>query len=76
MTPWASSCGRRAAWEAAVTADGYYTLRSAETGLCLDVERGKRYLGAPIEVGAELTQETCAADKRTQRWQLSADGEP
>ncbi|WP_206738591.1 family 20 glycosylhydrolase [Streptomyces sp. M3] len=68
------AAGRRAAWEAAVTADGYYTLRSAETGLCLDVERGKRYLGAPIEVGAELTQEACAADERTQRWQLSADG--
>uniref|UniRef100_A0AAU3H5V7 Family 20 glycosylhydrolase n=1 Tax=Streptomyces sp. NBC_01401 TaxID=2903854 RepID=A0AAU3H5V7_9ACTN len=62
--------GGTEAWTVTATADGYRTLRSAETGLCLDVERGKRYLGAPLEPGAELTQETCAADKRTQRWQL------
>ncbi|MEU8707494.1 family 20 glycosylhydrolase [Streptomyces sp. NPDC048565] len=68
--------GGTGAWTVTATADGYRTLRSAETGLCLDVDRGKRYLGAPLEPGAELTQETCAADKRTQRWQLDApDGE-
>ncbi|WP_328558576.1 family 20 glycosylhydrolase [Streptomyces coelicoflavus] len=63
--------GDASAWAVAATADGYYTLRSTRTGLCLDVNRGKRYLGAPLEPGAELTQETCAADKRTQRWQLT-----
>ncbi|RFU83489.1 glycosyl hydrolase family 20 [Streptomyces triticagri] len=62
-----------ATWEVTPTADGYYTLRSADTGRCLDVVRGKHYLGAPLEDGAELTLETCAAEKRTQRWQLNAD---
>ncbi|RII17867.1 Beta-N-acetylhexosaminidase precursor [Streptomyces sp. YIM 130001] len=66
------AAGRTGAWRATTTPDGYYTLRSAETGLCLDVNRGKRYLGAPLEDGAEITQETCAAGKRTQRWQVAA----
>ncbi|MFE0413363.1 hypothetical protein [Streptomyces tendae] len=47
-------------------------VRSTRTGLCLDADRGKRYLGAPLEPGAELTQETCAGHKRTQRRQLTA----
>ncbi|MFE3901007.1 hypothetical protein ACFXPY_11750 [Streptomyces sp. NPDC059153] len=32
--------------------------------------RGKKYLGAPLEVGAELSLGTCSATARTQRWQL------
>ncbi|MFC8412241.1 RICIN domain-containing protein [Streptomyces coelicoflavus] len=70
----AFTSGGTPAWETTATADGYYTLRSARTGLCLDANRGKRYLGAPLEPGAELTQETCDADKRTQRWQLTPRG--
>ncbi|MFD8453201.1 family 20 glycosylhydrolase [Streptomyces coelicoflavus] len=70
----AFTSGDTSAWETTATADGYYTLRSARTGLCLDANRGKRYLGAPLEPGAELTQETCDADKRTQRWQLTPRG--
>ncbi|MGV9291374.1 family 20 glycosylhydrolase [Streptomyces sp. NPDC003719] len=62
-----------AAWDVTATADGYYTLRSSRTGLCLDVTRGKHYLGAPLEAGAEITQETCVAGKRTQRWQPTPD---
>ncbi|WP_254395064.1 family 20 glycosylhydrolase [Streptomyces sp. AC512_CC834] len=60
-----------ATWAVAATSDGYYSLRSAQTGLCLDANRGKRYLGAPLESGAELSQETCSAEKRTQRWQVT-----
>ncbi|MFD4261605.1 family 20 glycosylhydrolase [Streptomyces sp. NPDC058534] len=62
-----------ATWRVASTSDGYYTLRSAQTGLCLDANRGKRYLGAPLESGAQLSQETCVDDKRTQRWQVTAE---
>ncbi|MFK4799827.1 family 20 glycosylhydrolase [Streptomyces sp. MPA0124] len=70
----AFASGDSSAWDLTATADGYYTLRSTRTGLCLDADRGKRYLGAPLEPGAELTQETCAADRRTQRWQLTTRG--
>ncbi|MGW0935467.1 family 20 glycosylhydrolase [Streptomyces sp. NPDC002666] len=62
----------KAAWTLAATADGYYTVKSAVSGLCLDAARGKKYLGAPLEVGAELSLGTCAAGARTQRWQLDA----
>lgn len=64
-----------AAWELKATDDGYYTVRSAvpgSPGLCLATERGKRYLGAPLEAGAVLTVEACAAGTRTQRWQADA----
>ncbi|WP_237498463.1 MULTISPECIES: RICIN domain-containing protein [unclassified Streptomyces] len=40
--------------------------------MCLDAVRGKKYLGAPLEVGAELSLGACSADSRTQRWQLDA----
>lgn len=63
--------GSEASWTLAATADGYYTVRSAD-GLCLDAVRGRKYLGAPLEVGAELSLGTCAAGARTQRWQLDA----
>ncbi|MFG2672007.1 family 20 glycosylhydrolase [Streptomyces sp. NPDC048445] len=59
-------------WTLTATADGYYTVRSERTGGCLDAVRGKKYLGAPLEVGAELSLGTCSADARTQRWQLDA----
>ncbi|MFE7579792.1 family 20 glycosylhydrolase [Streptomyces sp. NPDC057521] len=61
--------GAKAAWTLTATADGYYTVRSAD-GLCLDAVRGKKYLGAPLEVGAELSLGACSAEARTQRWQL------
>lgn len=61
-----------AAWRLTATSDGYYTVKSAGSGLCLDAVRGKKYLGAPLEVGAELSLGTCAAGARTQRWQLDA----
>lgn len=61
--------GSKAVWTLTATADGYYTVRSAD-GLCLDAVRGRTYLGAPLEVGAELSLETCSAGARTQRWQL------
>ncbi|WNI22535.1 family 20 glycosylhydrolase [Streptomyces sp. ITFR-16] len=63
---------RTAAWRLTATADGYYTVASATSGLCLDVVRGKKYLGAPLEVGAELSLGTCSAGARTQRWQLES----
>ncbi|WP_347594386.1 family 20 glycosylhydrolase [Streptomyces sp. B6B3] len=65
-----------ATWELTPTDDGYYRLRAAGTQRCLDVVRGTHYLGAPLEAGAVLTVEPCAADDRTQRWQLTeaADG--
>ncbi|MFD5725424.1 family 20 glycosylhydrolase [Streptomyces sp. NPDC058368] len=63
--------GAKAAWTLTATADGYYTVRSAD-GLCLDAVRGKKYLGAPLEVGAGLSLGACSADARTQRWQLDA----
>lgn len=66
--------GGDATWSLTATPDGYYTLASAQSGLCLDANRGKRYLGAPLETGSELTLEPCTAAKRTQRWQLAADG--
>ncbi|MFJ5719390.1 family 20 glycosylhydrolase [Streptomyces sp. NPDC093149] len=59
-----------ASWTLTATADGYYTVRSSETGQCLDAVRGKKYLGAPLEVGAELSLGACSATARTQRWQL------
>lgn len=62
--------GSEAAWTLTATADGYYTVRSAGNGQCLEASRGKRYLGAPLEVGAELSLGTCSATARTQRWQL------
>ncbi|MEV7399039.1 family 20 glycosylhydrolase [Streptomyces sp. NPDC091267] len=62
--------GAKAAWTLTATADGYYTVKSAENSRCLDAVRGKKYLGAPLEVGAELTLGTCSAGARTQRWQL------
>ncbi|HEY9329002.1 MAG TPA: family 20 glycosylhydrolase [Streptomyces sp.] len=62
----------KAAWTLTATPDGYYTVKSATDGLCLDAVRGKKYLGAPLEVGAELSLGTCAAGARTQRWQLDA----
>ncbi|MFD0024813.1 family 20 glycosylhydrolase [Streptomyces sp. NPDC058382] len=62
--------GTTAAWTLTATADGYYTVRSATSGLCLDAVRGKKYLGAPLEAGAELSLATCATGTRTQRWQL------
>lgn len=61
-----------AAWTLTATTDGYYTVKSADSGLCLDAVRGKKYLGAPLEVGAELSLGTCSAGARTQRWQLDA----
>ncbi|MEV5602211.1 family 20 glycosylhydrolase [Streptomyces sp. NPDC052299] len=63
--------GSEAAWTLAATADGYYTVRSTD-GLCLDAVRGRKYLGAPLEVGAELSLGACSAGARTQRWQLDA----
>ncbi|WP_261991701.1 family 20 glycosylhydrolase [Streptomyces sp. OR43] len=64
--------GAKAAWTLTATSDGYYTVRSADSGLCLEAARGRKYLGAPLEVGAELSLGTCAAGARTQRWQLDA----
>ncbi|WP_392672451.1 family 20 glycosylhydrolase [Streptomyces sp. LN785] len=62
--------GGSASWTLTATTDGYYTVRSTETGQCLDVVRGKKYLGAPLEVGAEISLGSCSATSRTQRWQL------
>ncbi|WP_053171283.1 family 20 glycosylhydrolase [Streptomyces sp. SBT349] len=66
-------------WALTGTRDGYYQVRAvggdgAATDLCLDVVRGRRYLGAPLEAGAVVTQETCSEEARTQRWQVTADG--
>ncbi|RKN04786.1 glycosyl hydrolase family 20 [Streptomyces radicis] len=65
-------------WALTGTPDGYYRLRpvgadGASTDLCLDVTRGRRYLGAPLEVGAVVSVESCAAGVRTQRWQVVPD---
>lgn len=62
--------GGAASWTLTATADGYYTVRAAGTDQCLDAVRGKKYLGAPLEVGAELSLGACSATARTQRWQL------
>ncbi|MFJ8851687.1 RICIN domain-containing protein [Streptomyces sp. NPDC102437] len=62
--------GGAASWTLTATADGYYTVRSAGTDQCLDAVRGKKYLGAPLEVGAELSLGVCSVTARTQRWQL------
>lgn len=62
----------KAVWTLTATSDGYYTVKSADSGLCLEAARGKKYLGAPLEVGAELSLGSCAAGARTQRWQLDA----
>ncbi|MER5616793.1 family 20 glycosylhydrolase [Streptomyces sp. NPDC002215] len=62
--------GGAASWTLTATADGYYTVRAAGTDQCLDAVRGKKYLGAPLEVGAELSLGACSAAARTQRWQL------
>ncbi|MFF9346059.1 family 20 glycosylhydrolase [Streptomyces sp. NPDC014734] len=75
LTPGADSAvslvrGTAASWTLTATTDGYYTVRSAATGQCLDAVRGKKYLGAPLEVGAELSLGACSATARTQRWQL------
>ncbi|MFJ5288253.1 family 20 glycosylhydrolase [Streptomyces sp. NPDC088348] len=58
-----------AAWTLKATDDGYYTLTSA-TGQCLEDNRGELHTGAPLDVGSELSVNTCSADSRTQRWQL------
>ncbi|MFD7501379.1 family 20 glycosylhydrolase [Streptomyces sp. NPDC059850] len=67
-----------AAWRLAATSDGYYTLRAVRggtaTGYCLDMVKGARYLGAPLEAGATVTTQTCSATARTQRWQLIGTG--
>lgn len=67
-----------AAWRLSATADGYYTLRAVRggtaTGYCLDMVKGARYLGAPLEAGATVTTQTCSATARTQRWQLTGTG--
>ena len=67
-----SAWGSSAAWTLTATADDYYTVRSAGNGLCLDATRGKKYLGAPLEVGAELSLGACSATARTQRRQLDS----
>ncbi|WP_405777348.1 family 20 glycosylhydrolase [Streptomyces sp. NBC_00859] len=59
-----------AAWTLKATADGYYTLESAATGQCLEDNRGELHTGAPLDVGSEISVNTCSADSRTQRWQL------
>ncbi|EFL20593.1 glycosyl hydrolase family 20, catalytic domain protein [Streptomyces himastatinicus ATCC 53653] len=67
-----------AAWRLSATADGYYTLRAVRggtaTAYCLDMVKGARYLGAPLEAGATVTTQTCSATARTQRWQLTGTG--
>ncbi|MGW2845613.1 family 20 glycosylhydrolase [Streptomyces sp. NPDC001108] len=62
--------GGTTAWTLAATSDGYYTARPAGTDQCLDAVRGRKYLGAPLEVGAELSLGDCSTASRTQRWQL------
>ncbi|MER7792658.1 family 20 glycosylhydrolase [Streptomyces sp. NPDC097640] len=65
-----------AAWALSATPDGYYRIRAVRggttTGKCLDMATGRRYLGAPLEAGATITQQTCSDNTRTQRWQLTA----
>ncbi|MEU1799879.1 glycoside hydrolase family 20 protein [Streptomyces sp. NPDC019937] len=67
-----------AAWKLSATEDGYYTLRAVRAGTatasCLDMVKGARYLGAPLEAGATVTTQTCSATARTQRWQLTGTG--
>ncbi|GHJ35725.1 family 20 glycosylhydrolase [Streptomyces sp. TS71-3] len=67
-----------AAWALTATADGYYEVRAVRDGAvtqeCLDVVDGKHYLGAPLEVGAAVTQQPCKDGTRTQRWQVVGHG--
>ncbi|MDX3229232.1 family 20 glycosylhydrolase [Streptomyces sp. ME19-01-6] len=67
-----------ATWTLSATPDGYYRIRAvragAATGNCLDMVSGRRYLGAPLEAGATITQQACSDNTRTQRWQLTARG--
>ncbi|WP_328319555.1 family 20 glycosylhydrolase [Streptomyces sp. NBC_00388] len=63
-----------AAWTLKATDDGYYTLTSATTGQCLEDDRGELHTGAPLEVGSELSVNTCSGGSRTQRWQLERTG--
>lgn len=65
--------GVDAPWTLTATADGYYVVRSVATGLCLDVALGRRYLGAPLEAGVAITQQSCNPETRTQRWQVEHD---
>lgn len=68
-----------ATWALSATPDGYYRIRAVRggttTGNCLDMVSGRRYLGAPLEAGATITQQTCSDNTRTQRWQLTTKGD-
>ncbi|GHH81268.1 hypothetical protein GCM10018793_38200 [Streptomyces sulfonofaciens] len=72
------AAGSSATWALTSTADGYYVLRAVHDGKpgqeCLDVVDGKHYLGAPLEVGAAVSQQPCSDATRTQRWQAVAHG--
>lgn len=60
---------RPGTWQLHHTEDGYYRIVSATTGLCLDTRVGRRYLGAPMEPGSEVTAERCD-DRNTQKWEV------
>ncbi|MFE5005447.1 family 20 glycosylhydrolase [Streptomyces sp. NPDC056696] len=56
------------------TPDGYLTLKSTETGSCLETRSGKLTLNVPLQPGSAVTQETCDAKSTLQRWQVSRSG--
>jgi len=62
----------RDAWVLTATDDGYYTVRSTATGLCLDVVDGKRRLGVPVEIGVPVVASACGTSN-IQKWQLLED---
>ncbi|SIQ06841.1 hexosaminidase [Cellulosimicrobium aquatile] len=61
----------RDGWVLTATADGYHTVRSTATGLCLDVVDGKRRLGVPVEIGVPVVASACGSSN-IQKWQLLA----
>ena len=62
-------------WRLESTADGYHTIRHMTTGLCAESRLGTREANIPLEPGTPITAETCAADNRLQRWQLTGNGD-
>ncbi|MET7542523.1 family 20 glycosylhydrolase [Streptomyces sp. NPDC005507] len=63
-----------AGFELTRTPDGYLTLKSTETGNCLETRSGKLTLNVPLQPGSAVTQETCDAKNTLQRWQASRSG--
>ncbi|MGH3098022.1 MAG: family 20 glycosylhydrolase [Streptosporangiales bacterium] len=77
LTPTGSKAGSTlvtgdepAKWRLRHTDDRYYRVISNESGLCLDMRRGRHWAGAPVEPGAQATVEKCDG-RNTQKWEIT-----